>query len=74
MIKTFFLVGYICSYAVSNYVDPFCLAYSEEYKTYEKCVERINFLDLQAKEAKKTTLTKHYFQCLVAEEKSGGSL
>jgi len=70
MIKTFFLVGYICSYAVANYVDPFCLSYSEEYPTLEECEKRLNYLDVQAKTIKTKVLASHNFKCLMTYEKS----
>ena len=69
MIKTFFLVGYICSYAIANYVDPFCLSYSEEYPTYEECEKRITHLDEQALAIKSERLTSHHFKCLMTYEK-----
>lgn len=70
MIKTFFLVGYICSYAFANFVDPFCLSYSEEYPTQVECEKRINYLDMQARTIKTKVLASHQFKCLMTYEKS----
>ena len=66
MIKTFFLVGYICSYGVANYIDPYCLPMSEQFDTLEECRQLATDLDNQAKIMRESVLTKSYFQCLEA--------
>lgn len=67
MLKTFFLVGYICSYAVSNYIDPYCSSINEQFDTLEECKQQAIDYDLYSKVMAQEVLTRGYFQCLVAE-------